>query len=486
MVRKNILKIIGAVFVIVLLGNLNAIVDLVLHPEIPYFDKEHLIVGGITGIVVILLFISLAFYIRDLNKAMKMNDQVEKDRQRVFAEMRLTLSELETIYDSAPVGLCVFDNGLRFMRINKSMAELNGFEVSEHIGRSPRDLLPHLADIAGDLMDRVVESGKPVLNIEVTGETPAQPGVERTWLENWIPLKGEHGQVERINVVAVEITELKKLNQQLLKARNELEEKVKERTAQLKATVKSLEKQIADNKDAQMRLCELSRKSIETLETERQSISRELHDSIGTSLAAIKLSLEVLFDRAAEWSINSEELYTKIISNLTNTIKETKRISTNLRPHALDDLGILGTIDWHSRQIKEHLKNIELIKRMDICEEQIPDPLKIIIYRILQEALNNAAKHSQADKVTIFLTVDGPDLIFEIEDNGCGFDIQGLSKKVDPLRGFGLLNMQDRAEICGGSFSLYSHPGAGTRIRVSFPLNGENILSSSCSNEASH
>jgi len=314
MVRKNILKIIGAVSVIVLLGNLNAIVDLVLHPEIPYFDKEHLFVGGITGVVLILLFISLAFYIRDLNKAMKMNAQVEKDRQRVFTELRRTLSELETIYDSAPVGLCVFDKGLRFMRINKRMAELNGFEVSEHIGRSPRDLLPHLAEIAGDLMDRVVESGKPVLDIEVTGETPAQPGVERTWLENWIPLKNEHGKVERINVVAVEITELKKLNQQLLKARNELEEKVKERTAQLKATVKSLEKQIADKRDAQMRLCEISRKSIETLETERQSIAREIHDSIGSSLAAIKLSLEVLFGRAAEWSNHSEELYKIIIS----------------------------------------------------------------------------------------------------------------------------------------------------------------------------
>jgi len=98
MVRKNILNIIGGVSDIVLLGNLNAIVDLVLHPEIPYFDMEHLIFGGIARVATILLFTSLVFYIRDLNRSMKMNAQVEKDRQRVIAEMKLTLSELETIY----------------------------------------------------------------------------------------------------------------------------------------------------------------------------------------------------------------------------------------------------------------------------------------------------------------------------------------------------------------------------------------------------
>ena len=91
MFRKNNLKVIGAVSVIVLFVNLNALVDLVVHPEIPYFHKEHLIVGGITGIIMILLFILLVFYIKHLNKAMKRNAQLDKDRQRAIAEMKLTL-----------------------------------------------------------------------------------------------------------------------------------------------------------------------------------------------------------------------------------------------------------------------------------------------------------------------------------------------------------------------------------------------------------
>ncbi|MGA9235803.1 MAG: PAS domain-containing protein [Desulfobacterales bacterium] len=476
--RKNTLKVIGAVSVIALFGNLNALVDLAVHPEIPYFHKEHLIVGGITGTVMILLFFSLVFYIRHLDKARKKNAQLDKDRQRLIAEMKLTLAELESIYYSAPVGLCVFDNQLRFIRINQRMAELNGFEISEHIGCSPRDLLPNLADKADDLRNRVVESGKPIWGVEISGETPAQPGVERTWLESWLPLKDESGKVVRINVMAVEITDQKKLHQQLIEAHNQLEEKVRERTDQLAAAVNSLKEEIADRKEAQRRLRELSHKSIEALEAERKSISRELHDSIGSSLAAVKLSLEELFEKSPEWSEKNKNLCKKIIFNLINTIKETRRISANLRPHALDDYGLLGTIDWHIRQTKEIVRDIELIKKIDICEEQIPDRLKIIIYRIFQEALNNAAKHSRADKVTTLLTINGSALIFEIEDNGCGFDPQKLSKKAEAFCGFGILSIQERVEICGGSFSLQSQPGIGTRLRISFPINGESILRS--------
>ena len=121
------------------------------------------------------------------------------------------------------------------------------------------------------------------------------------------------------------------------------------------------------------------------------------------------------------------------------------------------------------------MKNVKLIEKIDICEEQIPERLKIIIYRILQEALNNAAKHSRADTVTILLTIDESTLIFEIEDNGCGFDPHRLSNKSGSLSGRGLLNMQERSEICGGSFLLHSRPGAGTTVSVSFPLNAEAI-----------
>ncbi|MBD2255667.1 PAS domain S-box protein [Nostoc parmelioides FACHB-3921] len=142
------------------------------------------------------------------------------ERQRLEAELeesRTTLqrqlAEIETIYQSAPIGLNFLDTDLRFVRINQRLAEINGFSVEEHIGRTIRELLPDLADTAEALLNPILETGKPLLNIEIRGETPAQPGVERIWLESFLPLKdGE--RVIGINTVCEEITERKQAEAQ--------------------------------------------------------------------------------------------------------------------------------------------------------------------------------------------------------------------------------------------------------------------------------
>ena len=121
----------------------------------------------------------------------------------------LNLLELEAIYQTAPVGLCVLDADLRYRRINERLAEINGIPAAEHLGRSVREVLPGLADEVEPLFHRILETGEAVLDVEVTGETPAQPGVVRTWVESWFPLKDPSGQAIGINVVAEEITERK-------------------------------------------------------------------------------------------------------------------------------------------------------------------------------------------------------------------------------------------------------------------------------------
>ncbi|HYD54500.1 MAG TPA: PAS domain-containing protein [Gemmatimonadaceae bacterium] len=124
----------------------------------------------------------------------------------VTAEV-LARRELESIYGTAPVGLCVLDRDLRFVRINERLAEINGLPVAAHLGRRVRDILPGIAEPAERLMQRVLATGEPALDVEVVGETPAQPGVSRIWMEHWLPLQGSGGQVTAINVVAQEVTE---------------------------------------------------------------------------------------------------------------------------------------------------------------------------------------------------------------------------------------------------------------------------------------
>ncbi|MFZ0611389.1 MAG: PAS domain S-box protein [Desulfobacterales bacterium] len=123
---------------------------------------------------------------------------------------RERLAEIESIYTNAPVGLCVLDTELRYVRINARLAEINGVPAAAHIGRTVREIVPGLADDIEPQMRRILATGEPVLGIEISGETAAQPGVRRTWIESWLPLKDADGTITGLNLVAQEITAQKK------------------------------------------------------------------------------------------------------------------------------------------------------------------------------------------------------------------------------------------------------------------------------------
>lgn len=154
-------------------------------------------------------------------------------------QLQRQLAEIETIYRSAPIGLNVLDTDLRFVRINQRLAEINGLSVEDHIGHTIRELLPDLADAVEQVLRSILETGEPLLNVEISGETPAQPGVQRTWLESFLPLK-DGDRMIGISTVCEEITERKHIEaerQQTEKAlrqiKEELESRVAERTAEL-------------------------------------------------------------------------------------------------------------------------------------------------------------------------------------------------------------------------------------------------------------
>jgi two-component system CheB/CheR fusion protein len=126
---------------------------------------------------------------------------------------RARAAELASIYDTAPVGLTILDRQLRFIRINGRMAEINGVAAADHVGRTVRDVLPDLADEAERIAERIFRTGEPLLDLEISGMTPAQPGVLRHWVEQWVPLRNEAGEITSINVVAEEVTERKRAAQ---------------------------------------------------------------------------------------------------------------------------------------------------------------------------------------------------------------------------------------------------------------------------------
>jgi PAS domain S-box-containing protein len=146
-----------------------------------------------------------------LEQEVTQRKQAEADLRQSELTARNRLAEIEFIYNTAPVGLCVLDTEFRFVRINKRLAEINGLSVEEHLGKTVREVLPDLADEAEATLQKIVDSGEAVLGLEIRGETPAQPGVERVWLENWLPYKNQQGKVIGVNIVAEEVTEQRKM-----------------------------------------------------------------------------------------------------------------------------------------------------------------------------------------------------------------------------------------------------------------------------------
>lgn len=132
---------------------------------------------------------------------------VESNLSLSAAQARRHLDEIGLIYDSAPIGLCVLDPALRYLRINQRLAQLNGVPAADHIGRTVREVVPAIASAVEPFLRRVLETGEPAIDLEIQGETPARPGVARTWIASFLPLGDDSGRVTAISIVATEVTE---------------------------------------------------------------------------------------------------------------------------------------------------------------------------------------------------------------------------------------------------------------------------------------
>ncbi|MBN1930160.1 MAG: sensor histidine kinase [Desulfobacterales bacterium] len=217
----------------------------------------------------------------------------------------------------------------------------------------------------------------------------------------------------------------------------------------------------------------LSARLLDLHEKERKFVAQELHDSIGSSLSAIKYSLENKLIRMGKNPVPEGISLEQVISMVQETIEECRRISTNLRPQILDDLGIMAAIRWLCREFQKVYSFIHIEKQIDLSEAEVPQALKVAIYRILQEALNNIAKHSGADYVYLSLTKDRTNIKFLIEDNGRGFDNDLVIPGKPSPGGMGLLSMKERTEILDGRFAIRTSRKEGTRISAEWP----NLLS---------
>ena len=216
-------------------------------------------------------------------------------------------------------------------------------------------------------------------------------------------------------------------------------------------------------RESEERLKFLSSELIRAQETERKRIASELHDSIASSLSAAILGL-VRASRELPEGTQGHELITRAITMVQHTVEETRRMMNLLRPPMLDDLGLLPAITWFLDQYSAIYSGLAINKDIAVEDAEIPESMKIDMYRIIQEAFTNIAKHSNANAAELSLKKKDDVIELTIADNGQGFNPDAGPAAKRGTSGLGLISMKERAELAGGTMLIQSIAGKGTTV----------------------
>ena len=211
-----------------------------------------------------------------------------------------------------------------------------------------------------------------------------------------------------------------------------------------------------------------SAKLVGAQETERERIARELHDSVGASLASLKFAVE---DRLSALERDTGTSHSKsIVHKIQRIIDEVHQISKNLHPSILHDLGFSTAVAAFCRETKESFPKITIHANLSVSNADIPEELKIVLYRIIQEGVTNAVKHAAPETIDVGLKKTQATIELVIKDDGKGFDPETLHGVRTIDKGMGLKNIQDRVEIYEGSFELDTAVGCGTVLKFTWPI----------------
>jgi PAS domain S-box-containing protein len=386
------------------------------------------------------------------------------DRARAEAALRAWELRLQKAFSIQTVGVLFFDLRGRVIEANAAFERMSGFRRWELIEPTPRVGVgaPRCAGIT----DRAAE------DLATRGETaPYEKQLVRKdgtrWWGLFAPtrLAGSGSESECVEFV-LDITQSKKTQEELRRAREDLELRVRERTAELAETNASLREQIAERQRAEAARQALLRQLVNAQEDERRRISRELHDELGQQVSALSLKLSMLRQQPTL----SPELR-KQVESIEKIARDTDNgldfLVWQLRPTVLDDLGLAAAVRDHVTTWSQHF-GIECSFHVPAGERMRLDPeVETVLYRAVQEALNNIAKHARAGRVEVRLERGASHASVTVIDDGVGFD---PCPRGERPRGLGLVGMRERASFLGGDISIASKPGEGTRIKVDVPL----------------
>jgi len=379
--------------------------------------------------------------------------------------VRRQFGELESIYNSAPVGLAMMDLDLRYVRVNAQLARGNGVSAAEHAGKRLRDVIPQLAPQIEPLYRRVIATGLPIVNFEIHGPAPDDPNVERDWLATYSPLKRLDGSVLGVSTVVQDVTEIKQAQEEIRKARDELELQVAERTASLVQANTNLQHEILERQAAAKALRAeqlLLRQLLDSQEADRKLIAYEVHDGLVQYVTGAVMHLESVAVTGGRKPGDLGEDFSLALRLLRDTIQEARRMISGLRPLILDESGVVQAIEYLQGECKDGPR---VDFEHDVAFDRLSPLVEGAIFRICQQALNNATKHSKSKVIRIQLVQRGDWVRLVVSDQGVGFDPAKITEKM-----FGLQGIRERTRLLGGQAAIVTAPGRGTQVTIDIPL----------------
>ncbi len=218
-------------------------------------------------------------------------------------------------------------------------------------------------------------------------------------------------------------------------------------------------------------LTDYSIKLLETQEMDRNRISRDLHDSTVQSLTSLGHKMEYCSKLLDRDPVRVKLELQSMIDINKEIINDMREIIYDLRPMSLNNIGLISTIESYCLHLRRH-DNVDVLFKVEGEEKKLSSIVSVTLYRIIQEACNNAIRHAKAKHVYVCIAFFDNHIELDVEDNGVGFDISKVEdrSKEDFLHGFGLSTMRERARLLSGSFSIDTKPGAGTKIHVCVPV----------------
>lgn len=354
------------------------------------------------------------------------------ERKRVGEALREREELLEGIFDHAPIGISITDADARFVRVNRRFREMLGYSEDELYRLTGWDII-HEGDMEENTRLRnELWSGKRA--DFVWERRYVRKNGEVLWVQNTVSLIRDAEGRPRYSMALVEDISQRRLA-----------------SAAIQATAEKLQA--------------LTRRLVELQETERRDIARELHDRVGQTLTAMRINMDMIRTRLAERDdARIRERNDDSLELIESAFRAVENVMYELRPPMIDEYGLVPALQWYARKFTDRTA-IRVEVRGDEDWRCRPET-ELALFRIVQEALNNVARHARARNVAIELREDAQTIVLTIEDDGVGFE--GGADRTQKA-GYGLITMRERAEALGGIFEAHSEPGKGTRIAVRIP-----------------